>query len=173
MLAFGQLDHPSIVKFHDSFLEKDFFCIVTELCEVRGHISSQVCVYFTHQQGGDLDQKIRQWRESGRSFDEMLIIDWFIQLTTAIMYIHERRILHRDIKTRFKYEFYRCTTFKNELNTSRNIFLKKNLIKLGDFGISRILAGTTDLASTFTGTPFYMSPETLKQNGYNTKSDIW
>lgn len=55
----------------------------------------------------------------------------------------------------------------------RNIFLKNNFIKLGDFGISRILLSTTDLASTFTGTPHYMSPEALKQNGYNSKSDIW
>ena len=55
----------------------------------------------------------------------------------------------------------------------RNIFLKNNLIKLGDFGISRILMGTSDLATTFTGTPYYMSPEVLKHDGYNIKSDIW
>lgn len=29
-----QLDHPSIVKFHDSFMDGDFFCIITEYCEV-------------------------------------------------------------------------------------------------------------------------------------------
>ncbi len=55
----------------------------------------------------------------------------------------------------------------------RNIFLKHNLIKLGDFGISRILLGTNDMATTFTGTPYYMSPEVLKHDGYNTKSDVW
>ena len=43
----------------------------------------------------------------------------------------------------------------------------------GDFGISRILMGTSDLATTFTGTPYYMSPEVLKHDGYNAKSDIW
>ena len=43
----------------------------------------------------------------------------------------------------------------------------------GDFGISRILMGTTDIATTFTGTPYYMSPEVLKHEGYNSKSDIW
>ena len=32
--SFPKLDHPSIVKFHDSFMEKDFFCIITEFCEV-------------------------------------------------------------------------------------------------------------------------------------------
>ena len=51
--------------------------------------------------GGDLDEKIRQWREAGRTFEESLILDWFIQLTTAVRYIHERRILHRDLKTRY------------------------------------------------------------------------
>ncbi|XP_020926988.1 serine/threonine-protein kinase Nek11 isoform X3 [Sus scrofa] len=65
-----------------------------------------------------------------------------------------RRILHRDLK-------------------SKNIFLKNNLLKIGDFGVSRLLMGSCDLATTLTGTPHYMSPEALKHQGYDTKSDIW
>ena len=42
---FPQLHHPSIVKFHDSFLEKDYFCIVTELCEVRPSYHMYMHVY--------------------------------------------------------------------------------------------------------------------------------
>lgn len=68
--------------------------------------------------------------------------------------MHERRILHRDLK-------------------AKNIFLKNDLLKIGDFGVSRLLMGSCDLATTFTGTPYYMSPEALKHQGYNTKSDIW
>jgi NIMA (never in mitosis gene a)-related kinase len=49
--------------------------------------------------------------------------------------MHKSRILHRDLK-------------------ARNIFLKSNKVKIGDFGISRILVGTMDVASTFTGTPY-------------------
>ena len=55
----------------------------------------------------------------------------------------------------------------------RNVFLRHNRIKIGDFGISRILMGTADMASTFVGTPYYMSPEVLKHVGYNSKSDVW
>jgi len=55
----------------------------------------------------------------------------------------------------------------------RNIYLRSDRVKIGDFGISRILIGTLDLAVTFTGTPYYMSPEVLKHEGYNSKSDIW
>ncbi|CAF1632910.1 unnamed protein product, partial [Didymodactylos carnosus] len=54
-----------------------------------------------------------------------------------------------------------------------NIFLKSDQIKIGDFGISRILVGTMDQATTFTGTPYFMSPEVMKHDGYTSKSDIW
>ena len=61
-------------------------------------------------------------------------------------------IVHRDIK-------------------SRNVFLKSNQIKLGDMGVSRVLAET--YANTFLGTPFYMSPEMIRDSKYDAKSDIW
>ncbi|XP_015709530.1 serine/threonine-protein kinase Nek11 isoform X1 [Coturnix japonica] len=133
----SKLDHPAIVKFYASFVERDSFCIITEYCE-----------------GGDLDYKIQEYKESGKVFTQRQIIEWFIQLLLGVNYMHERRILHRDLKT-------------------KNIFLKNNLLKIGDFGVSCLLMGSCDLATTFTGTPYYMSPEALKHQGYNTKSDIW
>ncbi|XP_054585527.1 serine/threonine-protein kinase Nek11 isoform X2 [Eptesicus fuscus] len=133
----SKLDHPAIVKFHASFVEQDNFCIITEYCE-----------------GRDLDCKIQEYKEAGKTFSEGQIIEWFIQLLLGVDYMHERRILHRDLK-------------------SKNIFLKNNLLKIGDFGVSRLLMGSCDLATTLTGTPHYMSPEALKHQGYDTKSDIW
>ncbi|XP_045394581.1 serine/threonine-protein kinase Nek11 isoform X2 [Lemur catta] len=133
----SKLDHPTIVKFHASFVEQDNFCIITEYCE-----------------GRDLDCKIQEYKEAGKIFPENQIIEWFIQLLLGVDYMHERRILHRDLK-------------------SKNIFLKSNLLKIGDFGVSRLLMGSCDLATTLTGTPHYMSPEALKHQGYDTKSDIW
>ncbi|XP_054129446.1 serine/threonine-protein kinase Nek11 isoform X3 [Melozone crissalis] len=133
----SKLDHPAIVKFYASFVERDSFCIITEYCE-----------------GGDLDCKIQEYRDSGKMFTQSQVIDWFIQLLLGVNYMHERRILHRDLK-------------------AKNIFLKDNLLKIGDFGVSCLLMGSCDLATTFTGTPYYMSPEVLKHQGYNTKSDIW
>nr|XP_023476695.1 serine/threonine-protein kinase Nek11 isoform X4 [Equus caballus] len=133
----SKLDHPAIVKFHASFVEQDNLCIITEYCE-----------------GRDLDCKIQEYKEAGKTFPDSQIIEWFVQLLLGVDYMHERRILHRDLK-------------------SKNIFLKNNLLKIGDFGVSRLLMGSCDLATTLTGTPHYMSPEALKHQGYNTKSDIW
>ena len=51
--------------------------------------------------------------------------------------------------------------------------MSNGLIKLGDFGISRILDVTRELAKTMVGTPYYLSPEILSEQGYGFKSDIW
>lgn len=47
------------------------------------------------------------------------------------------------------------------------------MVKLGDFGIARILSNTTDMAATVVGTPYYLSPEIVQSNSYNYKTDIW
>ncbi|XP_036049416.1 serine/threonine-protein kinase Nek11 [Onychomys torridus] len=133
----SKLNHPAIVKFHASFVEQNNFCIITEYCE-----------------GRDLDDKIQEYKEAGKIFPENQIVEWFIQLLLGVDYMHERRILHRDLK-------------------SKNIFLKNNQLKIGDFGVSRLLMGSCELATTLAGTPYYMSPEALKHQGYDAKSDIW
>jgi len=47
------------------------------------------------------------------------------------------------------------------------------VIKLGDFGISKVLDGTIDMAKTVIGTPYYMSPELCESQPYGMKSDVW
>ncbi|GAB1606596.1 serine/threonine-protein kinase Nek11-like, partial [Argonauta hians] len=113
-----------------------------------------LCIITEYCEGGDLDHYIKQCVSNKTLISVKQTLDWFIQILLGVTYIHSRHILHRDLK-------------------SRNIFLKNGVIKIGDFGISRVLVGTSDFASTFIGTPYYMSPEVLKHEGYNCKSDIW
>jgi NIMA (never in mitosis gene a)-related kinase len=110
-------------------------------------------VSFWFKVGGDLLQHIKQAR--GHYFPEAQILDWFTQIALALKHCHDRKILHRDIK-------------------SQNIFLtSKNTAKLGDFGIAKVLSNTIDKARTIVGTPYYISPEIIQNKPYNFASDIW
>ena len=50
---------------------------------------------------------------------------------------------------------------------------KTGIIKLGDFGIAKVLNKTVDQAQTVVGTPYYLSPEIITNEPYNFKSDVW
>lgn len=83
------------------------------------------------------------------------MLNWFTQICLAIKHTHDKKILHRDLK-------------------SQNIFLtKRGILKLGDFGIARVLSNTKSRAKTVVGTPYYLSPEIIRNEGYSFKSDIW
>lgn len=114
-----------------------------------------LCIVQDYCDGGSLDEKIDVVRNKDETFEESQIMRWFIQMLMAVQYIHSKKILHRDLKT-------------------QNIFLtKKQVVKLGDFGIARTLEHTIDKASTCVGTPSYLSPEMCQDIPYNNKSDIW
>ena len=76
---------------------------------------------------GDLAFHIKKRRAKSEFFTETEIMNWFVQLCLALEYIHGRKVMHRDIK-------------------SQNVFLtRNNTIKLGDFGISKVLENTNDV----------------------------
>ena len=93
---------------------------------------------------GDLNKKIEEQEKIGRPFEEEIILTWFLELCIVIKYIHQCHIIHRDLKP-------------------QNIFLTEdNHIKLGDFGVSKVLKSTADKGHfTVMGTYYYMSPELI------------
>lgn len=51
--------------------------------------------------------------------------------------------------------------------------MKDNTLKLGDFGIAKVLRHTRENCKTMVGTPYYISPEIIESKPYSFKTDVW
>ncbi|CAJ1398531.1 unnamed protein product [Effrenium voratum] len=117
--------------------------------------SGWLCILMDYCEGGDLTARISEAKRSRKPMSEDQILRWFVQAILALKYIHEKHVLHRDLKP-------------------SNFFLSKSgNLKMGDFGIAKVLACTIAVAKTQIGTPYYLSPELCQEKPYTFSSDIW
>jgi NIMA (never in mitosis gene a)-related kinase len=132
------LKHPYIVSYRESFSE-----------------SSTLAIVMDYADGGDLYQRIGLTRKAGATFIERQILRWFTEAALALKYMHDKHVLHRDLK-------------------SQNLFLtSSDRLRVGDFGISKVLENTAAFARTAIGTPYYLSPEICQEKPYSFGSDVW
>mmetsp|Transcript_84999 Transcript_84999/g.245469 ORF Transcript_84999/g.245469 Transcript_84999/m.245469 type:complete len:440 (+) Transcript_84999:191-1510(+) len=132
------LSHPNIIAYHEVFF-----------------VDTRLCIVMEYADGGDLAGAISRRRSRSRRFLEREAMGMFVQLAIAMKYVHERRILHRDLK---------C----------KNVFLTRlGVVKLGDFGIAKVFDATDNFAETQVGTPYYLPPEMCSNQPYGFPADIW
>lgn len=81
----ARLQHPNVISFWESFKTSDSLCIVMEFADA-----------------GDLDQFLKG--RKGRLLSESEVLRIFIQIALAIKHIHDRKILHRDLKSQVSRE---------------------------------------------------------------------
>uniref|UniRef100_A0A8C8SGM5 non-specific serine/threonine protein kinase n=1 Tax=Pelusios castaneus TaxID=367368 RepID=A0A8C8SGM5_9SAUR len=79
VILLAKMKHPNIVTFYNSLQEKNKLYIVMEYCD-----------------GGDLMRRINM--QHGVLFHEDQILDWFVQISLGLKHIHDRKVLHRDVK---------------------------------------------------------------------------
>jgi NIMA (never in mitosis gene a)-related kinase len=79
----GKLSHPNIVAFWESFTSSSNLHIVMEFAD-----------------GGDLDNYLKNYQKKfpGKEVPESQVLNLFVQICLAIKHIHDRKILHRDLK---------------------------------------------------------------------------
>ena len=157
----SSLNHPNIVGyFHREHLKQ----------------TQELYLYMEYCGGGDLGSVIKELKRNKEYAKEEFVWRIFSQTVTALYRCHYgvdppeaggdfsrqppipsnkgKMILHRDLKP-------------------ENIFLGADQsVKLGDFGLSKMIQ-SHDFASTYVGTPFYMSPEICAGEKYTLQSDIW
>uniref|UniRef100_A0A5F4WIM2 non-specific serine/threonine protein kinase n=1 Tax=Callithrix jacchus TaxID=9483 RepID=A0A5F4WIM2_CALJA len=133
-------DHPNIVKLLDAFYYENNLWILIEFCA-----------------GGAVDAVML---ELERPLTESQIQVVCKQTLDALNYLHDNKIIHRDLKA------------------GNILFTLDGDIKLADFGVSAKNTRTIQRRDSFIGTPYWMAPEvvmceTSKDRPYDYKADVW
>lgn len=116
-------------------------------------IDDNLFLVLEYAEHGSLSHLINLNNNNKKKFDTELILDWMTELFIGLFDIHERNVMHRDIK-------------------SDNLLIcKNNVLKIGDLGIAR--ATENNKAITMCGTFHYRAPEVTHFKEYFNKVDIW
>ena len=135
----ASINHPNVIGYKEAFWDEK---------------SSTLNIVMEYADGGDLQSKINIMKNENGFFNESLIWHYSIQMIQGLKALHDKKIMHRDLK-------------------SANIFLvKENLqCKIGDMNVSKVMKD--NFLRTQTGTPYYASPEVWMSKPYSYKSDLW
>jgi serine/threonine protein kinase len=139
------LDHPNVIRFYGSSFDQD---------------QHRLLIFMELVSNGSLGGLVRSMKEP---MPEKLASIYAAQIVAAVAYIHERNVVHRDLK---------CDNL---------LLTEGGQIKLADFGASKAVvvgASGTAGAQTLIGTPFFMAPEMLNagdgpDDGYGRRADVW
>ena len=134
------VNHKYIVSLHEIFETSKRMFIVMECCD-----GGELIHYVQAQPEGRLNEE-----------DARTVI---LRLSSAIAYLHDRDIVHRDLK------------LENILLSTEDPDDHLN-IKVTDFGLSEI-KGKDSMMQTMCGTPIYMAPEVIDNLGYSQQCDVW
>ncbi|KAJ3045028.1 hypothetical protein HDV00_012450 [Rhizophlyctis rosea] len=120
--------------------------------DVQGNM---INVFLEYVSGGSVASSIARMGK----FEEGLVRSVTCQVLSGLEYLHERSIIHRDIK-------------------GGNILLDENgVAKISDFGISKKneykMAYRYNSRMSIQGSVYWMAPEVIKAKGYSAKVDIW
>mmetsp|Transcript_150551 Transcript_150551/g.382810 ORF Transcript_150551/g.382810 Transcript_150551/m.382810 type:complete len:790 (+) Transcript_150551:46-2415(+) len=115
----------------------------------------KLCIAMEFADAGDLAAELRRRKNACTAVSDSEALAIFAQCCLGLQHTHSKHILHRDLK-------------------SQNIFLTRGgIVKIGDYGIAKVLDHTTAKVKTKVGTPYYTAPEVVDSSEYGLKADVW
>ncbi|XP_065089533.1 twitchin isoform X14 [Ochlerotatus camptorhynchus] len=132
----NQLHHRKLIHLHDAFEDDDEFVLIYEFLS-----------------GGELFERITT---EGYRMCEQEIIEYMKQICEAVKYMHEKNIIHLDIKP------------ENVMCQTRN----SNQVKLIDFGLATRL-NPNEMVKISTGTAEFAAPEIVEREPVGFYTDMW
>ena len=133
-----KLNHINVIKFRGISISAPLFYIVMDYCPY-----------------GSVFDVLKRRRERQSCTKPTQVLDWSKQISNGLNYLHENKIVHRDVK-------------------SPNILIADNyVLKISDFGTSKQLGSKQGQIMSFNGTSAWMAPEVIRQEISSEKVDVW
>lgn len=168
------MKHPHIVGLLDYKQTTSHFHLVMDYCsmgDLSYFIRKRNQLIKTHPVISSLLERYPS-PEGSHGLNEVLVIHFLKQLVSALEFLRNKSLVHRDIKPQ---NLLLCPPLhsKQEFKDSGFVGLwELPLLKIADFGFARFLPSTS-MAETLCGSPLYMAPEILRYEKYNAKADLW
>nr|POE51537.1 serine/threonine-protein kinase atg1 [Quercus suber] len=178
------IQHPHIVALFSCIETPSFFYLVMEYCQL-----SDLAAFMKKRESlaklpetADIFRRYPNQQNAG--LNEVVARHFLQQIVSALKYLRERNLIHRDIKpqnlllnpppsymARQKAEDVPLAA--SEVSLMSNAGLQSlPMLKIADFGFARHLPSTA-LAETLCGSPLYMAPEILRYEKYDARADLW
>lgn len=132
--AAAKLNHPNIVTVYDTGEQQGHYYIAME-----------------HVEGTTLKEILRRRGPVSPAG----ILHVLIQISEALAYAHEKKVVHRDVKP------------------ANAMWTRDKTVKLMDFGLAKIVEEARNNTTVVAGTPYYMSPEQTLGKNVDHRTDIY
>jgi len=165
-----KIRHKHIVQLYGIESSEKTINLLMEYC-ARGDLSLYMKKNFTNRDNNPL---IGPWK----GFNEYIVLEFLFQLASALKYMNEKSVVHRDLKPQNILLTFDPNRRLHPLprptysNPTSYCLVPLPYLKLADFGFARSL-NSTNLASTLCGSPLYMAPEILDCKTYSANVDLW
>lgn len=165
-----KIRHQHIVQLYGIESSEKTINLLMEYC-ANGDLSLYMKKHFSNKENNPL---IGPWK----GFNEYIVLEFLFQLASALQYMNEKSVVHRDLKPQNILLTFdpnrRLHPIPRPTYSSPNSYCLVPLpyLKLADFGFARSLQ-PTNLASTLCGSPLYMAPEILDGKTYSANVDLW